>query len=96
MGAIDLALTAGCLLVGIIMLLGKGDALLEDKNAPDRYKEYDMKKAQKGYGIAFLVIGAASGISHKINSRTGFIVYLIIAALALISSVIYMKKCCKK
>ena len=47
MGAIDFVLTVGCLIVGILKLLGKGDKLLEDKNAPDRYKEYDMKKAQK-------------------------------------------------
>ncbi len=96
MGTIDLILTAGCLIVGIVMLLGKGEALLEDKNAPDRSKEYDMKKAQRGYGAAFLIIGAASGISHQVNSRTGFIVYLIVAVLALAGSVIYMKKCCKK
>lgn len=96
MGAIDLVLTVGCLIVGVLMLLGKGGKLLEDKNAPDRNKEYDMKKAQKGYGIAFLVIGAASGISHKINTQAGFGIYLIIVVLALAGSVIYMKKYCRK
>lgn len=96
MGAIDLVLAAGCLVVGILMLLGKGDKLLEDKNAPDRYKEYDMKKAQRGYGIAFLIIGAASAVSHKINTQAGFGIYLIIVVLALSGSVMYMKKCCRK
>lgn len=96
MGAIDFVLTVGCLIVGILMLLGKGDKLLEDKNAPDRYKEYDMKKAQKGYGVAFLIIGAASVVSHKINTQAGFGIYLIIVVLALSGSVFYMKKYCGK
>lgn len=87
---------AGCLVIGIMMLLGKGEALLEDKHAPNRNKEYDMKKAQRGYGIAFLIIGAAAGISHKVNSQAGYLVYLVVVALALSGSVIYMKKCCKK
>ncbi len=96
MGAIDLALTAGCLVVGILMLLGKGGKLLEDKNAPERNKEYDMNKAQKGFGIAFLIIGAASAVSHKVNTQAGFGMYLIIVVLALAGSVVYMKKCCRK
>lgn len=96
METFDLVLTIGCIIVGVIMFLGKGDALLADKNSPDRYKEYNMKKAQKGFGVAFLIIGAASGISLKVQSQMGYVIYMIVAVIALSGSVIYMKKCCKK
>ena len=55
-----------------------------------------MNKAQKGFGIAFLIIGAASAVSHKVNTQAGFGMYLVIVVLALAGSVIYMKKYCRK
>ena len=59
METFDLIITIGCLIVGFMMLTGRGDVLLNDKDAARRNKLYDMKKAQKGYGVAFIVIGAA-------------------------------------
>lgn len=96
METFDLIITIGCLIVGVMMLTGRGDVLLNDKDAAQRNKLYDMKKAQKGYGIAFLVIGIASAISMRVKTQMGFAIYLIIVVVSLAASVVYMKKCCKR
>lgn len=96
METFDLIITIGCLIVGFMMLTGRGDVLLNDKDAAERNKLYDMKKAQKGYGVAFLVIGVASAISMRVKSQVGFAIYLVVVVVALAASVVYMKKCCKK
>lgn len=53
METFDLIITIGCLIVGFMMLTGRGDVLLNDKDAAQRNKLYDMKKAQKGYWSCF-------------------------------------------
>ena len=96
METFDLIITIGCLIVGFMMLTGRGDVLLNDKDAAQRNKLYDMKKAQKGYGVAFLVIGAASAVSMRVQTQMGFVIYLVVVIVSLAASVVYMKKCCKK
>lgn len=96
METFNLIVTIGCLIVGVMMLMGKGDVLLNDKDAAERNKLYDMKKAQKGYGVAFLVIGIASAISTRVKTQIGFVIYLVIVVVSLAASVVYMKKCCKR
>ena len=96
METFDLIITIGCLIVGFMMLTGRGDVLLNDKDAAQRNKLYDMKKAQKGYGVAFIVIGAASAVSMRVTTQMGFVIYLVVVIVSLAASVVYMKKCCKK
>lgn len=96
METFDLIITIGCLIVGFMMLTGRGDILLNDKDAANRNKLYDMKKAQKGYGVAFLVIGVASAISMRVKTQIAFAIYLAVVVVALVASVVYMKKCCKR
>ena len=96
METFDLIITIGCLIVGFMMLTGRGDVLLNDKDAAQRNKLYDMKKAQKGYGVAFIVIGAASAVSMRVKKQMGFVIYLVVVIVSLAASVVYMKKCCKK
>ena len=96
METFDLIITIGCLIVGFMMLTGRGDVLLNDKDAAQRNKLYDMKKAQKGYGVAFLVIGAASAVSMRVKTQMGVVIYLVVVIVSLAASVVYMKKCCKK
>ena len=96
METFDLIITIGCLIVGFMMLTGRGDVLLNDKDAAQRNKLYDMKKAQKGYGVAFIVIGAASVVSMRVKTQMGFVIYLVVVIVSLAASVVYMKKCCKK
>ena len=96
METFDLIITIGCLIVGFMMLTGRGDVLLNDKDAAQRNKLYDMKKAQKGYGVAFIVIGAASAVSMRVKTQMGVVIYLVVVIVSLAASVVYMKKCCKK
>ena len=96
METFDLIITIGCLIVGFMMLTGRGDVLLNDKDAAQRNKLYDMKKAQKGYGVAFLVIGAASAVRKRVKTQMGVVIYLVVVIVSLAASVVYMKKCCKK
>ena len=96
METFDLIITIGCLIVGFMMLTGRGDVLLNDKDAAQRNKLYDMKKAQKGYGVAFIVIGPASAVSMRVKTQMGFVIYLVVVIVSLAASVVYMKKCCKK
>lgn len=96
METFDLIITIGCLIVGFMMLTGRGDVLLNDKDAAQRNKLYDMKKAQKGYGVAFIVIGVASAVSMRVKTQMGFVIYLVVVIVSLAASVVYMKKCCKK
>ena len=96
METFDLIITIGCLIVGFMMLTGRGDVLLNDKDAAQRNKLYDMKKAQKGYGVAFIVIGSASAVSMRVKTQIGFVIYLVVVIVSLAASVVYMKKCCKK
>ena len=96
METFDLIITIGCLIVGFMMLTGRGDVLLNDKDAAQRNKLYDMKKAQKGYGVAFIVIGAASAVSMRVKTQMGLVIYLVVVIVSLAASVVYMKKCCKK
>ena len=42
METFDLIITIGCLIVGFMMLTGRGDVLLNDKDAAQRNKLYDM------------------------------------------------------
>ena len=96
METFDLIITIGCLIVGFMMLTGRGDVLLNDKDAAQRNKLYDMKKAQKGYGVAFIVIGAASAVSMRVKTQMGFGIYLVVVIVSLAASVVFMKKCCNK
>ena len=96
METFDLIITIGCLIVGFMMLTGRGDVFLNDKDAAQRNKLYDMKKAQKGYGVAFIVIGAASAVRMRVKTQMGFVIYLVVVIVSLAASVVYMKKCCKK
>lgn len=92
----DVILTAGALIIGVLMLLGKGDFFLNDKNADSRNKEYDMKKTQRGFGVSLVVVGIATGVSAFLQTTVSYVIYIIVVAIAFGGGVFYMKKYCKK
>ena len=97
MGAtIDGILTIGALIIGIMMFIGKGDFFMNDKNSLERNKKYDNKKMQRGFGVALIVVGIATGISTLFTSTISYIIYIIVVILAIAGSVVYMRKYCKK
>ncbi|MCI7738805.1 MAG: DUF3784 domain-containing protein [Lachnospiraceae bacterium] len=93
---IDFALTAVALIVGIMMILGKGDFFLNDKNARERNRIYDMRKVQKGFGVVLIVVGIATGVSAVIASSVAYIIYTVVVLLAFAGGIVYMRKCCKR
>ena len=82
--------------VSILLFLGKGDLVLGSKNTEEWKKIFDIKKVERGYAIAFLLIGIATVISMQFHSTTSAIIYLITVIVFFGASVIYMYKFCKR
>ena len=82
--------------LGIVFLLGKGDRLIQDKNSGSRSQTYDMKKVQRGFGVAFIAIGIGAAIGLIMQNTTGYMIYICVTVIALIASCVYMTKFCKK
>ena len=93
---IDLILTAAALGIGILMLLGKGDFFLNDKNSKERNRVYDMDKVQRGFGVVLIIVGIATGVSAIFSSSMSYIIYTIVVLLAFAGGIIYMRKYCKR
>ena len=93
---IDLVLTAAALIIGIMMFLGKGDFFLNDKNARERNRVYNMKKVQRGFGVVLIVVGIATGISAVFASSISYMIYTVVVLLAFAGGIVYMKKYCKR
>lgn len=93
---IDLILTVAAVGIGILMLLGKGDFFLNDKNARERNQVYDMDKVQRGFGVVLIIVGIATGISALFSSSVSYMIYTIVVLLAFAGGIIYMRKYCKR
>lgn len=93
---IDLVLTAAALIIGIMMFLGKGDFFLNDRNAKERNRIYNMKKVQRGFGVVLMIVGIATGISTLFSSSVSYLIYTVVVLLAFAGGIVYMKKYCKR
>lgn len=93
---IDLILTIAALVIGILMILGKGDFFLNDKNAKNRNQIYDMDKVQRGFGVVLIIVGIATGVSAIFSSSMSYMIYTIVVLLAFAGGIIYMRKYCKR
>lgn len=93
---VDTILTMGALIIGVMMLLGKGNYFLNDKYASSRNKKYDMQKAQRGFGAALVVVGIATPISTRVSSFYGSVIYTVVVVIAFGLSFLYLKFFCKK
>lgn len=93
---IDLVLTAAALIIGIMMFLGKGDFFLNDRNAKERNRIYNMKKVQRGFGVVLMIVGIATGISTLFSSSVSYLIYTVVVLLAFTGGIVYMKKYCKR
>lgn len=92
----DLILTVAALGIGIMMLLGKGDFFLNDKNSVERNKIYNMDKVQRGFGVTLLIVGIATGVSMLFKTTISYVIYVVVVALAFVGGIVYMKKFCRK
>ncbi len=96
LGAWDLILTVGCLICGILLLMGKGDFLVNDKNSSQRNKEYDMDKAKKGFGVMLLLVAGVTVLNSYLNNFICSIIYIFVIVGLFAGSFAYMKVACKK
>ena len=59
---LDFVLAVGAIVIGIMLLSGKGAIFMGGGDAQKRRKQYDQKKMEKASGVAMIVIGIATGI----------------------------------
>ena len=93
---IDYILTVAAIVVGIMLLMGKGEIFMKGGNTELRKKLYDEKKMEKVSGIALILIGAATGISKLTTNPIVQIVYLVFLVVVFIVWVYMLKVKCKK
>lgn len=94
---LDLLLTVGPIIAGILLLTGHGSFLMGGGEVQKRQRMYDEKKMEKACGIAMLVIGIATGIeSYLVSSVTAEIIYIVFVFVVFAVMIYYMKTKCKK
>ncbi len=96
MDALDLILTVGAVVIGIMLLTGHGSFFMSGGDAVKRKKLYDEEKMEKASGIALLAIGVVTGIDHFTTTMTAKIVYIVVLVIILAVLIYYLKTKCKK
>lgn len=96
MQTLDIILTIGALVVGIMLLTGNGAVFMKGGNDAARSKVYDEKKMEKVYGISMILIGLATGINMFMTGFVAQIVYIVVLLIILVGMVVLVKTKCKK
>lgn len=92
----DMILTVAALVMGVMLLAGRGDILLKGGNADARKKIYDEKKLQKVYGVTLILLGILTALDMVIKSYAYDIVYLVVVIVIFAISVVIVRKKCRK
>lgn len=95
MQSLDLILTVGSLIVGLMMLTGHGDVFMKGGDAKLRKKKYDEKKMQKACGLAFILVGIVTAIDSQLPSFYAKIGYLVILIVIFVGLFVYLQKKCR-
>lgn len=93
---LDLVLTVGAIVIGIMLLCGKGAIFMGGGDAQKRRKQYDQKKMERASGVAMIVIGIATGVDSCTTSVYAKIAYTVFLVLVLIMLVAYYRIKCRK
>ncbi len=96
MDSFDMILTVAALVMGVMLLAGRGDILLKGGNADARKKIYDEKKLQKVYGVTLILLGILTALDMVIKSYVYDIVYLVVVIVIFVISVVIARKKCRK
>ena len=96
MDSFDMILTVAALVMGVMLLAGRGDILLKGGNADARKKIYDEKKLQKVYGVTLILLGILTALDMVIKSYVYDIVYLVVVIVIFAISVVIVRKKCRK
>ena len=96
MDSFDMILTVAALVMGVMLLAGRGDILLKGGNADARKKIYDEKKLQRVYGVTLILLGILTALDMVIKSYVYDIVYLVVVIVIFAISVVIVRKKCRK
>lgn len=96
MGALDVMLTAAALIVGFLLVIGKGSFFMKGGNDQARKAMYDEKKMEKGSGVALILIGLATGIDMFTKGFAAKIAYIVVLIVILAGLFYYLRTKCKK
>ena len=96
MDSFDLILTVAALVMGVMLLTGPGDILMNGGNAAERKRLYDEKKIQLISGVTLLIFGVLTGLDMLIKSYVYDIIYLVLVIVIFIAMVVLIRKKCKK
>ena len=96
MDSFDMILTIAALVMGVILLTGHGDILMQGGNAAERKRLYDEKKIQLISGVTLLIFGVLTGLDMLIKSYVYDIIYLVLVIVIFIAMVVLLRKKCKK
>ncbi|MDO4519818.1 MAG: DUF3784 domain-containing protein [Eubacteriales bacterium] len=92
----DLIVIIASLGMGILLLTGHGDFVLNSRNDKTFEKRYDKRKVELASGVAFVISGVLTIIDMIIRTRTSSIIYLVLVIIDFAALFIYMNKKCKK
>lgn len=92
----DLILTVGSIIIGIMLLAGKGSIFMGGGNAQKRHSEYDEKKMEKASGIALILVGIVTGIDTVTTGAAAKIGYTVALVVIFAGLIIYYRTKCKK
>lgn len=96
MGALDLILTVGAIVIGIMLLTGHGSFFMSGGDSVKRKRLYDEEKMERASGIALLAIGVITGIDHFTTTVAAKIGYIVVLVIILVVLIYYLKTKCKK
>ena len=95
MNSLDLIITVGALLIGVMLLTGHGEVFLKGGNDNFRKKTYDETKMSRVYGIAMVIAGIATAVDSFTEGLAAKITYIIFIIVVFVAAFIYVRKKCR-
>ena len=95
MNSLDLIITVGALLIGVMLLTGHGEVFLKGGNDNFRKKTYDETKMSRVYGIAMVIAGIATAVDSFTEGLAAKIIYIIFIIVVFVTAFIYVRKKCR-
>ena len=95
MNSLDLIITVGALIIGVMLLTGHGEVFLKGGNDNFRKKTYDETKMSRVYGIAMVIAGIATAVDSFTEGLAAKIIYIIFIIVVFVTAFIYVRKKCR-
>ena len=92
----DMLLTFASLVVGVMLVIGKGSIFMKGGNTKERQEKYDVRKMEKATGVAFIIIGILTGIDSYTTGLWAELVYVLLLIAILGILIFYIRTRCTK